>query len=89
MAPRPTKSQNVLLTPPPITSQFDKPVVQVIGSFTCPLRRKLEFAVESIKLGPFGFQSKGTGFFTFILVDEQIAVARGQGGGLALWAREA
>lgn len=63
--------------------------VQVIGSFSCPLRRKLEFVVESIKLGPFGFKSSGTGFFTFILVDDQIAVARGQGGGLALWAREA
>lgn len=63
--------------------------VQVIGSFSCPLRRRLEFVVESIKLGPFGFQSSGTGFFTFILVDDQIAVARGQGGGLALWAREA
>lgn len=44
---------------------------------------------QSIKLGPFGFGSKGTGFFTFICVDDQIAVARGQGGGLALWAREA
>lgn len=31
--------------------QFDRPVVQVIGSFSCPLRRKLEFVVDSIKLG--------------------------------------
>lgn len=68
---------------------FGQPAVQVIGSFSCPLRRKLEFVVESIKLGPFGFSSKGTGFFTFITVDDSIAVARGQGGGLALWAREA
>lgn len=61
----------------------------MIGSFSCPLRKKLEFAVDSIKLGPFAFPSKGTGFFTFILVDDQIAVARGQGGGLALWFRQA
>lgn len=25
---------------------FGQPVVQVIGSFSCPLRRKLEFVVE-------------------------------------------
>jgi hypothetical protein len=66
----------------------DWPVVQVLGSFECPKFRKLEFKVEKIKLGPIGFGSKGDGFFTFFFVDDSIAVARGQGGGLALWSKE-
>ena len=41
------------------------------------------------QLGPLGFGSKGEGFFTFFHVDESIAVARGQGGGLALWSKQA
>lgn len=64
------------------------PLVQVLGSFSCPENKKLEFKVESIKLGPLGFGSRGEGFFTFFYVDEAVAVARGQGGGLALWYRE-
>lgn len=64
------------------------PAVQVLGSFSCPRFQKLEFKVESIKLGPIGFGSKGDGFFTFFYVDEAVAVARGQGGGLALWYKE-
>ncbi|KAM3574174.1 hypothetical protein VYU27_003893 [Nannochloropsis oceanica] len=64
------------------------PVVQVLGSFNCPKFQKLEFKVDSIKLGPVGFGSKGDGFFTFFYVDEAVAVARGQGGGLALWYKQ-
>jgi hydrogenase maturation factor HypE len=63
-------------------------LIQVLGSFSCPENQKLEFKVESIKLGPLGFGSRGEGFFTFFYVDEAVAVARGQGGGLALWYRE-
>ena len=61
---------------------------QVLGTYACPKRRRLEFVVKSIGLGPLTIGSKGDGFFTFFFLDEKIAVARGQSGGLALWAKE-
>jgi hypothetical protein len=60
----------------------------VKGRFSCPKRKRLEFVVEGLGLGPFDLSFKGDGFFTFFHVDDVIAVARGQGGGLALWAKE-
>ena len=62
--------------------------VNVIGRFTCPSKKKLSFTVQGIALGPFNFKYESDGFFTFFYVDDRIAVARGQGGGLALWCKE-
>jgi len=62
--------------------------VNVLGKFTCPSKKKLSFTVQSIALGPFKIGFESDGFFTFFYVDETIAVARGQGGGLALWRKE-
>lgn len=60
---------------------------QVRGKYSCPGRRRLDFTVEEIGLGPINFKNSGEGFFTFFFVDDRIAVARGQGGGLAVWCK--
>jgi hypothetical protein len=62
-------------------------VGQVRGKYSCPGRRRLDFTVEEIGLGPINFKNSGEGFFTFFFVDDRIAVARGQGGGLAVWCK--
>lgn len=61
--------------------------VQVRGKYSTPGRRKLEFTVEEIGLGPINWKNSDKGFFTFFHVDDRLAVARGQGGGLAVWCK--
>lgn len=59
----------------------------VLGSYSTPKKKKLDFVVDAIKLGPFKIGSKGDGFFTMFYVDDKIAVARGLSGGLAFWSK--
>lgn len=68
----------------------DYPLVQVLGTYKCPGKKKLEFEVNGFKFGPFKFGAKGGGqggFFTMFFVDDKIAVARGLSGGLAFWSK--
>mmetsp|Transcript_11853 Transcript_11853/g.18602 ORF Transcript_11853/g.18602 Transcript_11853/m.18602 type:complete len:180 (+) Transcript_11853:118-657(+) len=62
-----------------------------------PKLRKLEFNFDRLALGPLSFgiggksvkdlEPKDVPFFSWIQVTEEYAVARGRGGGLALWLR--